>query len=89
MLIQGPCRAVLGSGHRCASLVDSAYDVSLTGLDVGTSAIASAATRSVESALDVATRRRQTALSVRRAVAAEGYDDGYRPLHKPALTREL
>jgi hypothetical protein len=30
MLFQGRCWAVLGSVHRCASLVGSAYDVSLT-----------------------------------------------------------
>jgi hypothetical protein len=30
-LVQGPCWAVIGSTHRCASLVDSAYDVSLSG----------------------------------------------------------
>jgi hypothetical protein len=32
MRFQRACWAVLGSGHRCASLVDSAYDVGLTGL---------------------------------------------------------
>ena len=38
------CRAVLGSAHRCASLVDSAYDVSLTGRALSAaSAVASAA----------------------------------------------
>jgi len=31
MLIQGRCWAVLGSAHRCASLVGSAYDVGLSG----------------------------------------------------------
>ena len=31
MLVQGRCCVVLGSAHRCASLVGSAYDVILTG----------------------------------------------------------
>jgi hypothetical protein len=31
MLVQGRCWAVIGSTHRWASLVDSAYDVSLSG----------------------------------------------------------